>query len=144
MSSKTASYHGWMCRNEKVRFPHTSLVLDSTRYQLLAVEWMKSRESLPVGEDISSPISKLHSSPSHCVRVTLPISGLLHVSGLNNTTDHSELWAHLFGLPIQCPERVRDQTLLSESVCFYSDDEISGLLTDVDSGLQIDRLKSFW
>lgn len=70
------------------------------------------------------------------LKVFLPIEGMLSVAGWRHSGD-LELWTPLFGLPIQCPERVNGQFLAPDHVCYYSEDTIAALLNDR-------RLQSFW
>jgi hypothetical protein len=101
------------------------------RYQLQAVEWMKLRESVKEeGNDFASV-------DSQNLKVSLPIEGVLRVAGWDHSTSDLELWTPMFGLPIQCPERVNGQFIAPDSVCYYGEDVIETLLSD-------HRLLSFW
>jgi hypothetical protein len=101
---------------------------------------MKAREYL---QDDGAFSRDTQSGPAQTRKITLPIGGLLQVSestvSSGSIGDNLELWMPLFGLPIQCPDRVGGQSISPGSVCFYSEEIISELLEGVGVGLKL-----FW
>lgn len=109
------------------------------RYQLLAVEWMKNRETNKNYDKISCDETSQEN-----IRISLPIEGLLEVSGTNMEVDGMKLWTQLFGLPIFCPERIHGQAIPSVPVCYYSHEEIRELLIAQGHPFGLQGLKRFW
>jgi hypothetical protein len=99
---------------------------------LQAIEWMKLREG--ANDDGRNEFALVDYQN---LKVSLPIEGILRVAGWDHSTSDLELWTPLFGLPIHCPERVNGQFIAPNSVCYYSEDTISALLSE-------NRLQSFW
>lgn len=114
--------------------------VDMKRYQLLAVEWMRTREA---NHDNENDIVDVVGSEN--IRISLPIEGLLHVSGISKGRSNDlELWIQLYGLPIHSPERIRGQIIPPVPVCYYSEDTIKDLLMTRGHRQIIEGLKSFW